>query len=452
MQFLSILAGFALIEASFSLAVPVSQNIHPRATPLPPTEDPFYTQPTGLEDVKPGIILRSRSIGELSFQGAVPFTAKASYQLMFRTTDSLGNASAAVTTIIVPENANNSRVLSYQFAEDAAWLNCAPSYVVQLGSNPENFGSNGIETLFIIAALDQGWIVNLPDYEGLQSAFTSGLQAGQATLDSVRAALSSGDLTSISADADYQMWGYSGGSLASEWAAELQPSYAPELNFKGVALGGLVPNVTSILLIINKSLFAGLIPPGILGLGSVYPDLEAYLNEHLVTSTSSTFKESLSQCLAQDITTYAGQDMFSYFDEGEATLLSPIPQGVLQVTGLMGTHGTPKMPVYAYKAIGDEISPVADTDALVAKLCAQGASIQYVRDGLGEHASEEITGSGDAFSFLVDRFNGVPVTPGCTTTNVLSDTLNGPGLAYLGTEVVDALVAVLGLPVGDYID
>jgi hypothetical protein len=52
----------------------------------------------------------------------------------------------------------------------------------------------------------------------------------------------------------------------------------------------------------------------------------------------------------------------------------------------------------------------------------------------------------------VDRFNGVPVTPGCTTTDVLSDILNGPGLVYLGTEVVDALVAILGLPVGDYID
>ncbi|PMD33150.1 secretory lipase-like protein 1 precursor [Hyaloscypha variabilis F] len=452
MKFLRTLLGIVLLKVALTIAVPIALNIYPRATPLPPTEDPFYTPPVGLDDVKPGTILRSRTIGELSFQGIVPFTAKASYQLMFRTTDSLGNASAAVTTIVVPENANTSRVLSYQFAEDAAWLNCAPSYVVQLDSNPENFGSNGIETLFIIAALDQGWIVNLPDYEGLQSAFTSGLQAGQATLDSVRAAISSGDLTSISSEAEYQMWGYSGGSLASEWAAELQPSYAPELDFKGVALGGLVPNVTSILLTINKSLFAGLVPPGILGLGNAYPELEAYLNEHLINSTASTFRKSLSQCLAEDITTYAGQDMFSYFDDGEATLLSPIPQGVLQATGLMGTHGTPQMPVYAYKAIGDEISPIADTDALITKLCAQGANIQYVRDVLGEHASEGITGSGDAFGFLVDRFNGVPVTPGCTTTDVLSDILNGPGLVYLGTEVVDTLVAILGLPVGDYID
>ncbi|KUJ20739.1 secretory lipase-like protein 1 precursor [Mollisia scopiformis] len=452
MRFSLEIIGFAMLQVASALAVPVSHNLSPRATVLPPTEDPFYTPPDGLADEEPGTILRTRSIGELSFQGVVPFTANASYQLMYRTTDSLGNASAAVTTIIVPENANTSRVLSYQFAEDAAWLNCAPSYVVQLGSDPDNFGSNGLETLFIIAALDQGWIVNLPDYEGLQSAFTSGIQAGQATLDSVRAALASGNLTTISPEAEYQIWGYSGGSLASEWAAELQPTYAPELNFKGVALGGLVPNVTSILLTINKSLFAGLIPAGILGLGNAYPELEAYINEHLYPANASTFKEALTQCLAQDTITYAGQDLFSYFDEGEATLFTPIPQSVLAATGQMGAHGTPQMPVYAYKAIADEISPVADTDELVAKLCAQGANIQYVRDRLGEHATEEITGSGDAFGFLVDRFNGVEVTPGCTTTDVLSDTLSGSGLVYLGTEVVDALLAILGEPVGDYID
>ncbi|KAF8862992.1 LIP-domain-containing protein [Acephala macrosclerotiorum] len=451
MRVLSGTIGCALLQFVCSMAVPASHNLSPRATPLPPTEDPFYVPPSGLEDLKPGTILRSRPIGELSFQGVVPFTAKASYQLMYRTTDSLGNASAAVTTIIIPENANTSRVLSYQIAEDAAWANCAPSYVVQLGSNPEDFGSNGLETLFIIAALDQGWIVNLPDYEGLQSAFTSGIQAGQATLDSVRAALASGNLTTISPGAEYQMWGYSGGSLASEWAAELQPSYAPELNFKGVALGGLVPNITSVLLTINKSLFAGLVPAGILGLASAYPELEAYIDEHLIPANTSTFKKVLTQCTAEDIITYAGQDLFSYFDEGEETLMAAIPQSVLSATGQMGTHGTPQMPVFAYKAIADEISPVADTDSLVAKLCSQGANIQYVRDELGEHASEGITGSGDAFGFLVDRFNGVSMTPGCTTTNVLSDILSGPGLAYLGIEIVDALLAILELPVGDYI-
>ncbi|KAG4425343.1 hypothetical protein IFR04_001493 [Cadophora malorum] len=437
-----------LLHLSSVIAFPIHEALTDRAAPLPPTEDPFYIPPDDLYSQNPGAILRSRSIGPLSFGGSVPFQAKAAYQLLYRTTDSLGDASAAVTTVIIPNNVNNSRILSYQFAEDAAWANCAPSYTIQLGSNPLNFGSNGLETLFVIAALNRGWVVNLPDYQGLQSAFTSGIQAGQATLDSVRATLASGSLTSVNPDAEYQMWGYSGGSIASEWAAELQPSYAPELNFKGVAIGGVVPNITAVLGAVNKSLFAGLIPAGILGLGNAYPELKAYIDEHLVPSKAADFKKALTQCLGSNIVTYAGQDMYTYFDQGEATLSGAIPQSVLTSTGLMGTHGTPQMPIYAYQAVADEIAPIGYTDTLVTKLCSQGANIDYVRDALSEHATQEIIGSGDAFKFLVDRFDGVASTPGCRTRTVLSASLDGDGVAELGEIVVGALLAILQRPVG----
>ncbi|KAL2062000.1 hypothetical protein VTL71DRAFT_6266 [Oculimacula yallundae] len=444
--------SWAAVSACFQLAsvvaVPVKEQLAERAAPLPPTEDPFYIPPTGLEAQKPGTILRSRAIGPLSFGGAVPFQAKAAYQLLYRTTDSLNTPSAAVTTIIIPQNANTSRVLSYQFAEDAAFANCAPSYTIQLGSNPLNFGSNGLETLFVIAALDRGWVVNLPDYQGLQSAFTSGVQAGQATLDSVRATLASKSLTGVSPQAEYQMWGYSGGSIASEWAAELQPSYAPELKFKGVAIGGVVPNITAVLGVVNKSLFAGLIPAGILGLSNAYPELKTFVDQHLVPDKAADFNKALTQCLGADILTYANQDMFTYFDQGASTLNAAVAQSVLTSTGLMGTHGTPTMPMYAYQAVSDEIAPIADTDALVTKLCSQGAQIEFVRDMLSEHATQEIIGSGNAFRFLIDRFDGKPATSGCKTKTVLSAGLDGDGLASLGSIVGGALVAILQKPVG----
>lgn len=60
------------------------------------------------------------------------------------------------------------------------------------------------------------------------------------------------------------MWGYSGGSIASTFAAELQASYAPELDFAGAALGGIVPDLTEVFRkpISNVS---ALIPGGLLG-------------------------------------------------------------------------------------------------------------------------------------------------------------------------------------------
>lgn len=128
MKFLAVVLAYGLQHAVSAASIP---QLPARAVPLPPTEDPFYLPPAGLSLQKPGAILRSRSLGALSLSGSVPFQAKAAYQLLYRTTDSLGNASAAVTTIIVPNNANTSRLLSYQFAEDAAWANCAPSAFIE---------------------------------------------------------------------------------------------------------------------------------------------------------------------------------------------------------------------------------------------------------------------------------------------------------------------------------
>jgi hypothetical protein len=130
-------------------------------------------------------------------------------------------------------------VVNYQVAEDSGGeINCAPSYTLQTGSDSKYAGTGGIEAALIAAALNQGWIVNSPDWEGPKSTFVDGFGAGQATLDSIRAALASESITGVSPQAKIQLWGYSGGALASEWASELQKSYAPETPIIGMALGG----------------------------------------------------------------------------------------------------------------------------------------------------------------------------------------------------------------------
>lgn len=451
----SLKMGFVLkslilfLQLTLTGALPPSERVWERAAPIAPSADPFYIPPAGFESAAPGAILRSRSVpNKLAIGSILPINIQGSYQLLYRTTDSLGNPQATVTTIIVPYNANPKKLLSYQIAEDAAWINCAPSYVLQQSSSLLSTGSGSVEIILMIAALNQGWIVNTPDYEGPLGAFTSGIQAGQAVLDSVRAALASGSITGISSSAAHQMWGYSGGSLATEWAAELQPTYAPELNFAGAALGGLVPNITSIVDTINKSAFAGLAPAGIMGLAHGYPELAAYIDANLKPSKAAAFKRAATQCIGADIIGYAFQDIYSYFINGRQLLYDAIPQGILQKTGQMGTHGTPKMPMFFYKAVADEVSVVADTDALVKKLCSQGARIQYVRDLFGEHATEAIVGAGDAFAFLQDRFDGIAAPAGCKTTTVLISGLNPASIRALGGTVAGALLAILAFPIG----
>lgn len=65
--------------------------------------------------------------------------------------------------------------------------------------------------------------------------------------------------------------------------------------------------------------------------------------------------------------------MGEYFIGGIADITSPIVSQIINRDGIMGYHGVPQMPIFAYKAIGDEISAVEDTDALVNKYCSSKA-------------------------------------------------------------------------------
>ncbi len=244
------------------------------------------------------------------------------------------------------------------------------------------------------------------------------------------------------------MWGYSGGSIATEWAAELAPTYAPELKFAGMAVGGLVPSLESALYATNGTLFAGLSAAATVGLRNAYPQYRAIVESQVVPEKLDNFDKAGTLCLSSLILEYAFEDILAYFKDNAAILRIPLIRSILNETGVMGQHGLPEMPIYAYKAVGDEISPVKDTDALIESLCARGANIQYVRDHVGEHATEQIAGAADALRFLSDRFDGVPAPVGCNVTDVAFDVLSPAAEEYFGTTASQLMSAVLGQPIG----
>lgn len=235
---------------------------------IPPSKDPFYTAPPNFESTPPGTILRIRSApGNIT---SVVTSTSAAYHLLYRTTDTRYRPSWAVTTLLVPkkpledrqaaENTTQgqSALLSYQIAYNSADVDSSPSYQLSASYDPSSNIITG--TLDDIdGALGRGWYVNIPDFEGPLAAFGSGPQEGHAVLDSVRAVLSFDEFPSTG-EPRYALWGYSGGSIASTFAAELQASYAPDLSFAGAALGGMVPNMTSSYDSITATSWAGLVP------------------------------------------------------------------------------------------------------------------------------------------------------------------------------------------------
>ncbi|KAH8553245.1 putative secretory lipase [Umbelopsis sp. PMI_123] len=332
------------------------------------------------------------------------------WQILYRTTNALGNAEATVTTILEPHNPDPTKLLSYKVAEDSASQVCAPSYVLQTGSGVRGITTKA-EILLMDAALERGWYVNVPDYEGPMSSFTCGLQFGQATLDSIRAVLAPTNITKVHASARVALWGYSDGALASGWAAELQPTYAPELKIVGAALGGTPADLNATINAVNGGLFVGLVPAGILGLSQQYPDLSKFVQSQLIPKTKKAFNKAANQCLAQDIIQFAFQDVFKYFSN-PIVLNEPIAIKALN-DNKMGKY-VPKIPLYMYHAINDEIVPFMPAQALVKKFCAKGSNIEFVKDELSEHAILAVTGAADAILWMTDRMNGKPAKKGCS--------------------------------------
>ncbi|KAF2764516.1 LIP-domain-containing protein [Teratosphaeria nubilosa] len=404
------------------------------AAVLLPSNDPalqFYDQPADISSYQPGDVIRTRQVGaELSglVHGVPSISVTAFHQMLYRTTNTNGEAIAAMTSIFVPKNAHPNALLSYQCSYDTANVDYVPSYGFQAGANVTEID----DIIF------KGWYVVTADYEGLNSQFTDGLVSGYATLDAVRVALGTTSITGLDAKPVLTAWGYSGGTIPTEWAAELQASYAPELDFSGIAIGGVIANLTaSIIDIGNGGHFSGLSFSGITGLSRAYPDLAASVDRHLIPSKAAEFRKigNASQSDASDMG--KGKKVWDYFDIGEAMVRDPAFQFAATRSGIMGQHGPPKGPLYVYHAQGDEVCPIADVTNLVDKYCKAGATIQYEINTSGGHVEEALAGSAGAFEWLEDRMRGKAVSnPGkCTTKKVKVSVLSWDVVQAFGSEM-----------------
>ncbi|RSL59488.1 hypothetical protein CEP53_005772 [Fusarium sp. AF-6] len=395
----------------------------PSQEPLPPSQDPWYKAPSGFESKQPGDILRIRSApGNLT---AVIGNPSAAYHILYRTTDSRNQPSWAVSTLFIPPSfylspSGKAALLSYQFAYNSANLDSSPSIGLcwRMAQREPNLGIKS-NADFINYMLSLGWIVNTPDFEGPKAAFGASIQAGHATLDSLRAVLG---LINPNGDTEPNtgIWGYSGGSYATLAAAELQAQYAPELKIDGTVLGGLTDNITADFDNLNKSPIAGSLIAFLLGVTSQYPEATAYLENRLVQDTKEEFLSVRDINVADAVRQFSGKDIYAYFKGGAADLQDPVLTKIYDEDVKLGYRGAPKMPMFVYKAIADQFCPVDQTDATVERFCGGSADIIYERNTVGEHVSEIENGKPRAFKWLSSVFDESyeTSTAGCRIRNV----------------------------------
>jgi hypothetical protein len=273
----------------------------------------------------------------------------------------------------------------------------------------------------------QGFAVSVPDYEGPDGDFGAARQPGYAVLDGLRAAENFTSLGLPGPRTPVGIWGYSGGSLASGWAAQVQPNYAPRLNVRGVALGGFVSNVPQTLLNINGGIGAGLIVSVLQHIANTVPAIAKLIGTYATPAGKALLATGARQCETANVTKYAFTNLDKYLTVPLSQLLAK-PTVKAAVTGLNLGATTPTAPLFVYHAVNDELVPIATADTTVAHYCAHGAAVTYTRDSLSEHIALAFTGAPSALSWLTTRLNGSAVAHGCTTTTTLSMLLSSPGL------------------------
>ena len=375
--------------------------------PLLPADDPFYDPPVGFQHSRPGTVLRSRDV-ELAFLGVIPQRITAT-QLLYRTTDMHGNPDAAATTVIVPaERAPKAvtPVISYQCAIDAVTSRCFPSYALRRRAVAPGAVAQ-FEFVLVAAALAEGWAVSVPDHEGREGMWGAPYEPGYHVLDGLRAALNTERL-GLAPSAPVGLWGYSGGGLASAWAAELAASYAPELNVVGAVLGSPVGDLGNTFRRLNGTYMSGLPALVVAALADIYPELNKIIQEHATEEGKRLLERLHHMTTAEAVIRMVKRDMDDMVDVPLQQILdSPELKRIFDDIKLGAVVPTP--PVLIVQAVHDQLISVADIDELADTYSAAGANVTYHRDLFSEHLLLHPMSAPMTLRWLTDRFNGKPL-------------------------------------------
>ena len=377
----------------------------------PPHLDDFYEPPKKYHGTRLGEILKVRQPPASVRSYLAPVDA-ISWQLLIRSEDSFGNPNAISATILEPRDSDSTRILAYQAFENSATGDCRPSYAILAGSF-ETFQIQA-ELAFVSMALSKGWFVLIPDYEGPHLSFPAAKISAFSVMNSMRAAK-----TFINRDAHFAMLGYSGGAFASAWTAILQPQYAPELKIVGAAMGGTIANISAMVETVDGGPYAGLVVNILNGLGNEYPRFKYAIHRYGLNLRN--------YCLVSAAIHYFGSkfnvDVYKNF------LQNGIIKYYFGKNSLLGKKA-PKIPIFIFHSMLNEMSPISEVYKLVNQWCAQGVELQFTEDLSYNHMVEAFTGIPAALTWLDDRFELKPMPKKCVKEKRISN-LMYPGSSAL---------------------
>lgn len=353
----------------------------------PPSADPFYGPV--LDPPPAGELIRSRRV-------PVPHDAvRAAWQVVYASTGARGQRIPVSGTVLLPHRGwrgeGHRPVLSFGVGVHGLGRDAAPSHLIACGAEPE---------LDILAgALDRGWAVLVTDGDGLGMAgphtYGAGHPGGHAMLDIVRAAPIA--VPELSRRAPVLGWGYSEGGRCVAWAAELQPTYAPDVPLVAVAAGGVPSDLYAVARHIDGGPFSGLGLAVVVGLAHAHQDpaLLAILNPE---GRKAAQRASTADVVGLIVDHPEPMSRHTTRDEpwDEPTWRALLDR---ECNG----RRRPAVPVLVYHVDDDELVPTALGRELAHDYGKLGAEVEWQVIDAPDHVRGAIVGAGPALAWLAAR-------------------------------------------------
>ncbi|HWU08035.1 MAG TPA: lipase family protein [Streptomyces sp.] len=416
-------------EAAGSAGSAGSEPVVSRGVTIPA----FYNPPAQLPAAD-GSLVRTEPLPlGLSLPGLdgrrLPGTAT---RLMYKSTDAGGGPVAVTGAYIEPSapwRGDGPRPLvALASGTMGQGDQCAPSLSLQ---RPLTIGegtvSIGYDNLAVYRFLAAGAAVVVTDYAGLGTTdrlhtYVNRVDEGHALLDAVRAARSVAG-TSLTPESRVGLYGYSQGGGASAAAAELQPTYAPDVNLAGTYAGAPPADLTEVMKGIDGSALAGALGWSINGFAQSDPSLKAVVDANTNEVGKAALKDTSTMCVGDAILGHGFTNSKKWTANGKplADIIAAEPK--LQAVLAQQRIGNlkPVSPVRLATGVHDDIVGHQQSRQLAVDWCDKGANVTYeavLLPNLGDkiltnHLAPYLADQGSAISWMTDRLSGRKAVSNC---------------------------------------
>lgn len=357
--------------------------------------------------------------------------ANQAWNVVYQSTDSRNQALALSGTVFVPSaawtGAGPRPTIMYAVGTHGQANRCAPSRQFATGTDYENHN--------IKAALKAGYAVVVSDYRGglngVSSTYIAGKAQGSAIIDIFRAA-SQIPSSGISTANPAAIWGYSQGGQTAAWAAELLPTYAPELKVVGVAAGGIPGDLNATALNLDKNLGFAFLGGSINGLNNQYPG-SVPINLLSNDAGKAALAKIANSCVFEALFEFQNKGMADYTNDGFGIAELLEVETVANVVGAQKLgRGNIGIPMYQYHGQADEFIPLAQAFDLKKTYCAKGTKVAFDLYP-SEHIATQFQAAPQSLSWIADRLAGKPAPDTCGATGAPVPTANPGGGNFVVT-------------------